>query len=712
MLHLALLHRLEEGGLHLGGGAVDLVGEDDVGEDRALAGVELAVLGVVDLRAGDVGGQEVGRELDAHEAGADAVGQGVHGERLGQAGDALDEDVAVAEKRDEEAVDEVALADDDLADLGSHGLDELRMSLHTPVDVVRIDGHATSALVCAFRVYTSGTSPPRSPSPSTERGGGKGKVGKREVGRARPPPDAPRTYTDVVRLIPLTSPKGIRMPDFASFGLHPLLIRSLKEMGFEEPTPVQEKAVPLLLEGRDVVAQALTGTGKTAAYGIPLMMMVNTRLNRPQAIIMAPTRELAVQVAEHLSQLGRHLKVSVLPIYGGQPYDRQLRALSRGTHVVVATPGRLMDHMRRGTLALDSVRLLVLDEADQMLQMGFQEDVEFVISHLPPERVTALFSATMPQPILDIVHNYMRNPEIIRLSQPRALTLPEVEQVYYQVPFPRKFDVLCRILDAHPFERSIVFCATKRMVDEVAERLPGRGYAASALHGDVTQAGRERVLKAFREGRSELLIATDVAARGLDVPEVSLVINFDIPPDPEYYVHRIGRTGRFGRGGKAITFVNPREMRELQVIERVTGARILRGDLPTPAEAEERELQVLEDRLLDALEGGEWRRFRPMLEELLNDHPAEEIAAAALQLAAQGKVAVRRVASGRAHGPPRRSAASPAAAGARSTRARLPAGAPRACAAHWRAATPPQARGPAEAGAQAATRQDAAPPLS
>lgn len=432
------------------------------------------------------------------------------------------------------------------------------------------------------------------------------------------------------------------MSDFADLGLPPLLLKSLKEMGFEEPTPVQARAVPLLLQGRDVVAQALTGTGKTAAYGIPLVAGANAGLREPQAVVLAPTRELAVQVSEQLAQLGRHLRVNVLAIYGGQPFDRQVRALQRGVQIVVATPGRLMDHMRRGTLSLASVRMLVLDEADQMLQMGFQEDVEYVVSHLEAGRVTALFSATMPKPILDIVHKYMREPEIIQLSQPQALTLPEVEQTFYQVPFPRKFDALCRILDAHPADRAIVFASTKRMVDEIAERLPGRGYQAQALHGDITQTGRERVLKAFREGRTEVLIATDVAARGLDVPEVSMVINFDIPPDPEYYVHRIGRTGRYGRGGKAITFVNPREMRELQVIERVTGARIRRAELPTLQETEEREIERIEERLVEVLEHGEWRRFRPLVEELLNNYEAEDIAAAAVLMAQARGPATRR----------------------------------------------------------------------
>jgi ATP-dependent RNA helicase DeaD len=277
--------------------------------------------------------------------------------------------------------------------------------------------------------------------------------------------------------------------------------------------------------------------------------------------------------------------------------------------------------------------MLVLDEADQMLQMGFQEDVEYVISHLPAERVTALFSATMPKPILDIVSRYMRNPEILQLSKPSALTVPEIDQVFYQVPFPRKFDALCRVLDVRQPDRAIVFCATKRMVDEAVERLQARGYVAEALHGDINQATREKVLRGFREGRTEVLVATDVAARGLDIPAVSLVVNFDIPPDPEYYVHRIGRTGRLGRAGEAITFVNPREMGELRLIERATGARIRRAEVPSAAEAQERESQLLEERLLDVLAKDGWGPYRLIVEDLLGDHDPIDIAAAALSMA-------------------------------------------------------------------------------
>ena len=291
------------------------------------------------------------------------------------------------------------------------------------------------------------------------------------------------------------------MTDFDGLNLSQAVLRSLKDMGFEEPTPIQAQAIPHLLEGRDVVAQALTGTGKTAAFGIPLVERIDPRRNYPQAIVLAPTRELAVQVAEHISLVGRNSDIRVVAIYGGQPIERQLRALQRGVHVIVATPGRLMDHMRRGSVDLSAVNMLVLDEADQMLQMGFQEDVEFIIAKLPPERLTALLSATMPEPIMRIVNRYMNEPETVQLSRPQALTVPSVDQVFFQVPFPRKFDALCTVLDSRQSERTMVFCATKRMVDEVAERLPMRGYSAQAIHGDVTQSGRERALRRFGMAR-------------------------------------------------------------------------------------------------------------------------------------------------------------------------------------------------------------------
>jgi ATP-dependent RNA helicase DeaD len=431
--------------------------------------------------------------------------------------------------------------------------------------------------------------------------------------------------------------------DFREFGIGEETLRGLATMGFEAPTPVQEHAIPCLLGGRDVIAQALTGTGKTAAFGVPIVERIDPSDRRPQAIVLTPTRELAIQVTDQLCKIGQFRRISVLPIYGGQPIFRQIESLRRGVHAIVATPGRLLDHMRRGTIDLSGVRTLILDEADQMLEMGFIEDVQYVLEHLPEERVTALFSATMPKPIVDLAGAHLRNPEMIRLAKPRGLTVPDIDQLFYLVPFPRKLDALCRVLDVRQPERAIVFCATKRMVDEIVEGLTARGYQAEALHGDISQAMRERVLRAFRSGQFEVLVATDVAARGLDVPEVSHVVNFDIPPDPEYYVHRIGRTGRYGRHGQAITFVNPRELRVIKMIERATGAHIRREEVPTAAEAEEREAEMLEARLLATLTKGGWGKYRPMVEELLQeDHDPVDLAAAALALMASSGVATRR----------------------------------------------------------------------
>ncbi|MEX0750352.1 MAG: DEAD/DEAH box helicase [Dehalococcoidia bacterium] len=431
------------------------------------------------------------------------------------------------------------------------------------------------------------------------------------------------------------------MANFGELTVSDGVLRALQDMGFEEPTPVQVRAIPHLMDRRDVVAQALTGTGKTAAFGIPLVESIDTARDVPQAVVLTPTRELAVQVAEHLTRLGRYRRLRLLPIYGGQPISRQLAALRRGVHAIVATPGRLMDHMRRGTVDLSAVGMLVLDEADQMLQMGFQEDVEYILEHLPQAHVTALFSATMPKPILDIVHRYMRAPEVILLSKPKALTAPEIDQSFYIVPYPQKFDALGRVLDARQPDRTLVFCATKRTVDEVADRLQARGYNADAIHSDISQAMREKVLRSFRDGNTDVLVATDVAARGLDITDVTLVLNFDIPPDPEYYVHRIGRTGRVGRHGEAITFVNPREMRELKAIERVTGAHIRRGEVPTALDAEEREFQVLSERLLDVLGKNEWGRFRAVVDLLADDYDSMDVAAAAISLAARPRAATK-----------------------------------------------------------------------
>jgi ATP-dependent RNA helicase DeaD len=409
-------------------------------------------------------------------------------------------------------------------------------------------------------------------------------------------------------------------------------LRALIDMGFEEPTPVQREAIPILMQGRDVIAQALTGTGKTAAFGVAVVERLPAPQKLPRAIVLAPTRELALQVAEEVHRIAKYRGLRVLPIYGGQSYEPQLRALQRGVDIVVATPGRLMDHMRQGKIDLSEVEMLILDEADEMLNMGFQEDVEFVMARLPEERQTALFSATIPDPIRDLSRKYMQEPITVELSHTAELTVPTVEQEYYVVPFRHKLEALLRLLEVKQAERSIVFAATRRMVDELAESLQARGHSAEALHGDMSQAMRERVMRGFREGRLDILVATDVAARGIDVENVTHVFNFDIPPDSEYYVHRIGRTGRIGKTGQAITLVNPNEQREIRVIERETGARIERRSIPTMTEVAEREREILAGRVERRLQEGNWGPFRDVVEGLTGDHDPIDVAAAALAL--------------------------------------------------------------------------------
>ena len=428
------------------------------------------------------------------------------------------------------------------------------------------------------------------------------------------------------------------MGDFAGLGLSREVLQAVDELGFEEPSPVQQQAIPHLLAGRDLIAQAMTGTGKTAAFAIPLVERLDPQQGVIQAVVLTPTRELAVQVAGEIHRLGRHRGLRVVPIYGGQPYDRQFRALREGAQIVVATPGRLMDHMRRGTANLDSVRVVVLDEADEMLAMGFLEAIEVVLDALPAKRQVALFSATMPETIRRLATHYLRDPETVTLGQPRGTAIPAIEQRYYEVPGRYKFEALVRVLDVEQPSLAIVFCGTKRAVDEVTEMLRARGYRAEALHGDMSQALRDRTTRAVREGRVEVLVATDVAARGLDIEQVSHVVNYDLPQDPEYYVHRIGRTGRAGRTGEAVTFVTPWEMREFRHIERLVGARIRRAEVPTAAEVAERERELLAERVVAMLHGGAWGRYRPVVEELADDHDPIDLAAAALAMAEDGRV--------------------------------------------------------------------------
>jgi ATP-dependent RNA helicase DeaD len=387
-----------------------------------------------------------------------------------------------------------------------------------------------------------------------------------------------------------------QVPQFHSLGIDPAIVKALEGMGFEEPSPIQAAAIPLLLEGKDMIGQAQTGTGKTAAFAIPLLQRLDPNVQRPQALVMAPTRELALQVAEEVGKIGKYLRVRELAVYGGSPIERQIKALRAGVSVVIGTPGRLMDHIDRGTLKLDQIKVLVLDEADEMLDMGFVDDIETIMRHLPAERQTVCFSATMPEPILRITRRYMKNPERISIAG-RELSAPAIEQAYYEIRDRNKVDALSRIIDHEAVSRGIVFCRTKRSCDELASALGSRGYLAEAIHGDLNQVQRNRVLFRFKEGQIELLIATDVAARGLDVENVSHVINYDIAQSPESHVHRIGRTGRAGREGTAFSLIQPREYRHLKLIERVTKARIARRNVPTATDAAERALDLLGERV-------------------------------------------------------------------------------------------------------------------
>lgn len=350
---------------------------------------------------------------------------------------------------------------------------------------------------------------------------------------------------------------------FTELGLSQELLKAVEDLGFEEPSPIQVLAIPALLTGKDAVGQAQTGTGKTAAFGLPILEKIASGKS-VQALVLCPTRELAIQVSEELSKLAVHKRgVSVLPIYGGQPIERQLRALAKGAQVVVGTPGRVIDHLQRGTLRLNEARIVVLDEADEMLDMGFREDIELILEQSPADCQRVLFSATMPQPIRELSKRFLREPEMLTIAH-KMLTVPAIEQVYYEVRPYQKMDALCRVLDSQGFRKALVFCATKRSVDEITVHLQQRGYQADGLHGDMNQTQRDRVMSRFRTDGIEILVATDVAARGIDVDDVDAVINYDIPHDVEGYVHRIGRTGRAGREGKAFTFVTVREQYKIR----------------------------------------------------------------------------------------------------------------------------------------------------
>lgn len=421
------------------------------------------------------------------------------------------------------------------------------------------------------------------------------------------------------------------MEGFAALGLSEPILRAIEAVGFEEPTPIQRQAIPLMLDGRDVIAQAQTGTGKTAAFALPIIQRLKPDQKGPQALVLAPTRELAVQVAQAFYSLGKFQDIRVLAVYGGQPIERQLRALRFPVDIVVGTPGRIMDHLRRETLSFEETSMVVLDEADEMLDMGFVEDIEWILDQVPEQRQIALFSATIPNRIADLSRRYLRKPVRIAI-EPERVTVPLTEQVYYQVVPRAKVEALTRILDLAAPSSAIIFCRTKREVDDLTQKLESLSYPAEALHGDLSQVQRDRVMGRFRSGQTELLVATDVASRGLDIEQVSHVINYDIPLDPESYVHRIGRTGRAGRPGVAITLVTPRESRLLRAIERATGGRIERRSVPTAEEIAARQRELLGESLATVIQQDELGTPMMIVEELSTYYDLAEVAAAAIKL--------------------------------------------------------------------------------
>jgi len=412
------------------------------------------------------------------------------------------------------------------------------------------------------------------------------------------------------------------------------LLKALDEVGYETPSPIQAETIPLLLEGRDVLGQAQTGTGKTAAFALPLVSRLDLKQKEPQILVLAPTRELAIQVAEAFQKYARHMKgFHVLPVYGGQDYRVQINALKRGVHVIVGTPGRVMDHMRRGTLKLDKLRALVLDEADEMLRMGFIDDVEWVLEQTPEKRQIALFSATMPQQIRRIATEYLNDPAQITIKM-KASTAETIRQRFWPVSGMHKLDALTRILEAEDFDAMIIFVRTKHSTIELADKLEARGYAAAAINGDIAQNQRERTVEHLKKGKLDILVATDVAARGLDVPRISHVLNYDIPHDTEAYIHRIGRTGRAGRQGDAILFVAPREKRLLHSIERATRKQIEIMELPSTELINDQRVAKFKQRITDTLASEELGMFYQMIEQYQLEHnvPALEIAAALAHL--------------------------------------------------------------------------------
>ncbi len=424
---------------------------------------------------------------------------------------------------------------------------------------------------------------------------------------------------------------------FADLGLGDRVERALKDVGYETPSPIQAATIPALLEGRHVVGLAQTGTGKTAAFALPILGRLEPKQKAPQALVLAPTRELALQVCEAFEKYASRMPgVRVLPVYGGQGYGVQLSALRRGVHIVVGTPGRIMDHLDKGTLDLSQLRFLVLDEADEMLKMGFADDVETILADTPQDKHVALFSATMPAQIRRISQKYLTDPLEITVER-KAATTPNITQRYLFVSYPQKVDALTRILEVENFEGMIVFVRTKHETETLAEKLRARGFSATAINGDVAQAQRERTIAQLKSGKLDILVATDVAARGLDVERISHVVNYDIPTDTESYVHRIGRTGRAGRSGDAISFVTPRERHLLKAIEKATRTKLTEMPLPSVEDINATRLSRLDDRITTALDSTDLASFRDVVAHYVREHEVPELdVAAALAVVLQG----------------------------------------------------------------------------
>ncbi|MBQ3104767.1 MAG: DEAD/DEAH box helicase [Lachnospiraceae bacterium] len=418
-------------------------------------------------------------------------------------------------------------------------------------------------------------------------------------------------------------------------GIDPRILRAVQEMGYEEMTPIQARAIPVMMTGADMIGQAQTGTGKTAAFGIPLLQMIDPENRKLQAVVLCPTRELAIQAADELRKLAKFMHgIKVLPVYGGQEITRQIRALKSEVQIIVGTPGRVMDHMRRHTIRLNHVKLVVLDEADEMLNMGFREDMETILGAIEGKHQTVLFSATMPKPILEITKHYQKNAVMVKVPS-RELTVPLVKQYYYEVHSRNKQEVTCRLLDYYALKRTLIFCNTKKMVDELTESLKGRNYFAEGLHGDMSQAQRDKVMHQFKSGVLEVLIATDVAARGIDVDDVEAVINYDVPQDIEYYVHRIGRTGRAGKKGRSFTLVVGREIYKIREIEQICKTRIKAKTVPSVRDVTTAKADKILKEALELLRGEEeLTAMKHIIERKLDeeDITAMELAAAFLKV--------------------------------------------------------------------------------